>query len=152
MDRSNANNHVYLGLAYKYSEKQKAAMNILTRAAKQFPKSEFAQFVVASLSEDVSNWEAALKYFNQCIVADKLSKRCHLGKGRVLLEMNKYSESLKAYVKACEIDKSSYSKILDAVGKLRQNKVYNWSSKFQNNPQEAVEFNNKGEVFLCEGF
>lgn len=131
LDQSNASNHVYLGLAYKYSEKQKAAMKILTKAAKQFPKSEFAQFVVASLSEDISNWEAALKYFKQCTVADKLSKRCFLGRGRVLLEMGDYSKSLKSYVRACNIDKSSYSKILEAVGKLRQKKVYKWSSKFK---------------------
>ena len=132
-----ASNHVYLGLSYKYLENNISAMKILTKAAKQFPKSEFAQFVIASLSEDMSNWEAALKYFKQCTVADKKSERCFLGQGRVLLEMKKYKESLNAYVKACDLNKSLYSKIRDAVGILRENKVYDWSNRFKTTSQNC---------------
>ncbi len=137
LDNKIASNHIYLGLAYKYTNKTQSAMRILTRAAKQFPRSEFAQYVVASLSEDTSNWEAALKYFRQCTTADRKSERCYLGQGRVLLEMKKYKESLSAYVQACNINKSSYSKILEAVGKLRQNRVYTWSNKFKHSARNC---------------
>ena len=126
-----ASNHVHLGLAFKYTDKKQVAMKTLRKAADQFPKSEFAQFVIAGISKDDFNWEAALKYFERCTKADKKSERCYLGQAEVLLEMQKYKKSLVAYNQACNLNKTNYSKILDAVGKLRQNKKYDWSNKFK---------------------
>ncbi len=126
-----AENHIYLGLAFKAQEKTQRASKIIKTAAKQFPKSELAQYEAARFYENEKNWEAAILYYTKCISAKSKSVKCYLGLGRSNLESKKMAASMEAFLKACQLDKTKYSDIRAAMGILRTRGNQKWYSKFK---------------------
>lgn len=125
-------NHVFLGLTFLASENKERALAIIDNAAKRFPKLEFAQFTAGQLNEDSKNPSAAYKFYKQGTESDPASFRCWLGLARTAFEIRNYQESLNAFRKSCELDRSkTVQDFRSAAGKLKTSKENSaWSGKF----------------------
>lgn len=126
-----ADSHVILGMTYKEEEKKDRYEKVLKTAAKQFPKSELAQFKAGEMSEELRDISSAYKYYKQATVADKESIRSWIRLGVTGVALKKYENSLEAFVKACSLDRSrAMDPFRTAQAELRKYGVNNWYEKF----------------------
>jgi tetratricopeptide (TPR) repeat protein len=125
-----ARNHVVLGLALKEKDGNSAAAKILQGAAKQFTKSEFAQYAAGELNWERKNAIDALMYFEYAVKADPRSARSQLGLGRVAFEEKKYGQALEGFIQACKLDRTLISDFRKASAAVRRNNEINWSEKY----------------------
>lgn len=162
-DTKNADNHVYLALAFKHTENEEQARKIIFQAAKQFKKSEVTQWNAGQMSCSIKNWEQGVEQFKRCIKADAESGRCHLDLGKTLFELKKYEESLNSFMKACpyikgvdvEIRRLSYE--LEKLNDSKTAKKYNsstdkctseWFSYTKKNKNPEVYMRNLDACFI----
>ncbi len=95
---------VYLAVSYREQEKYKEALELLERSLK-IKKSEFALTCRAEIYHLQKKPTDAIKAFDASIAVDVASARAHLGKAMIQYELEKYSEALESFMKACELDK-----------------------------------------------
>lgn len=131
LDRRIPENHVFLGMNYKGLKQIAQATKIIEQAAKSFPKSEFAQFTAGLVNDELKNWETSAHYYKRCIAADRESDRCYLGLAQGKLQTRDYKESLEAFIKACELNRSYYMALRNATSSVRLQKQERWVDKFQ---------------------
>jgi tetratricopeptide (TPR) repeat protein len=123
-------NHVYLALAFKFTDNSEQARKILFKAAKQFLKSDFVQWNAGQLAEEIQNWELAQQQYMQCIRVNREAGECYLQLGKVLFELKKYEKSLKALMKACPYEKGvdvtirKFSYDLEKLNKDKESKMF----------------------------
>lgn len=130
---NNADNHVYFGLTFEASNQSKRAIAIVQKAAKQYPKSEFAQYKAAELHEANKNILAAYKYYRRGTKADKNSSRSWLGLARLAFDSHNYKESLEAFQKACELDRAQTIRAFQkASTQLKLKNDMEWKNKYHN--------------------
>jgi tetratricopeptide (TPR) repeat protein len=126
-------NHVYLGLTYKYSENKQQAEKILKNAAKLFPKSTFAQQTAGEITLEAEYWEEASKYFQTCVKLDARNLICQMGLGKAAFNIGKYDISNNAFYQACMIDRKTVTEYKKNAAILRINKKTDWYNKFTAN-------------------
>ncbi len=130
--------HVILGLTYREEQNPQLYQRILSKAAKQFPKSELAQFMAGQMSEDLRDVASALKYYLQATKADNDSVRSWLRLAVVGVSAKNYEQSLKAFMRACDLDRSkALEPFRTAVSTLRSQGVNQWHREFDNNVQKC---------------
>jgi tetratricopeptide (TPR) repeat protein len=125
-----ARNHVVLGLGLKEKDGNSAAAKIIQGAAKQFTKSEFAQYVAGELNWERKNSIDALVYFQAAVKADPMSARSQLGLGRVAFEEKQYGEALEGFIQACKLDRTLISDFRKASAAVRRNNEVVWAEKY----------------------
>ncbi len=96
---------IYLAVSYREQEKYKEALGLLERSLK-IKKSEFALTCRAEIYHLQKKPTDAIKAFDASIAIDPASARAHLGKAMIQYELEKYSEALESFTKACDLDKS----------------------------------------------
>ncbi len=125
-----ARNHVVLGLALKEKDGNAAAAKVIQGAAKQFGKSEFAQYVAGELNWERKNTIDALTYYQDAAKADPRSARSQLGLGRTAFEEKKYAEALEGFIQACKIDRTLISDFRKSASALRRKNDLVWADRF----------------------
>ncbi len=129
-DPSYAENHVYLGLTYKYKKNTSQAEKILLSAANQFRKSEFAQETAGTILEEKENWEKALGYLRQCTRLNKENYVCLTGRARAAFALGKYKEANAAFLAACKQDRAILTEYKKSASALRNNGKKNWAKQY----------------------
>lgn len=124
-------NHVYLGMSYKYLKDMAQAQRILNKAAKSFPDSELALWASAQLADEMKNWESARLYYRKCVKADPRSSRCYKRLAMITFSLKEYQDSLEAFKRACELDRTTYTEIRNVTSQLRISNDEEWKDKFQ---------------------
>lgn len=133
-----AQSHVVLGLTYREEQNPQLYQRILSKAAKQFPKSELAQYMAGQMSEDLKDVVNALKYYLQATKADPESVRSWLRLGVVGISAKNYEQSLKAFAKACDLDRSkALEPFRTAVSTLRSQGVNQWHRSYDDSVQKC---------------
>jgi tetratricopeptide (TPR) repeat protein len=129
-DPENPTSYIYLGLTYRDTESAKKAEMYLRRAAIRFPKSLLAQMTYAQFLDEKKSYVEAFNYYKRATVADSQSTDAFVGLGRSALEIQKYQDSLDAFKKACDLDRSSLPAIRRATNTLRTMKIADWEKQF----------------------
>ncbi len=124
-------NHVYLGLSYKYTGNENQARKIIISSGKKFKQSEFAQFYAGQASDESRNWEQAVIFYRQGTISDPNQARCFLGLAKAHYELRQYQPSIEAFVKACELDNSVDNEMKRISGLLRAKNENAWYAKFR---------------------
>lgn len=138
MDAKFADSHVILGLTYKEEQNPMRYQKILISAAKQFPKSELAQFMAGEMSEQLRDFPGALKYFRQATIADSKSVRSWLKLGAMAVNTKNYEESLKAFDRACGIDRTkALESYRNVASSLRIQGINQWYRQFEAGAQKC---------------
>ncbi len=125
-------NHIYMGLSYKYTGSDQQASKIILKAGRRFKKSELAQFYAGVFSDEIKDWEHAAMFYLQGTKIDAKSTRCFLGGAKSMFELNKFEKSLAAFTRACSLDNNVDNEIRLYAGKLRSKKQNAWYTKFKN--------------------
>ena len=125
-----ADNHVYLGVTHQFKGNAVQAEKILSNAARQFPENAFAQASAGQALEQKENYEMASHYYNRCTKIDAKKVECWKGAARTYFEIGKYEESLAAYAKACEMDRTILTEFKKQAAMLRIHKKQDWYDKF----------------------
>lgn len=131
IDPNVADNHVYLGLTYKFLKEMSQAQKIIMTAAQQFPKSELALWAAGQLGDDMKNWESARLFYRKCTTVDPTSARCYKRLAQLSFELQDYGESLAAFDKACKLDRTVLTELRNATSQLRIKNITAWKDKFQ---------------------
>jgi tetratricopeptide (TPR) repeat protein len=126
-----ADNHVYLGQMLIGNEQVDQGEKIILRAAKQFQKSEFAQYAAGDIELKHKQWREAGLYFSQGTIADPTSDRNFLGWGQALLEMQKFADAKTALTKACTMNRKNLPELRKAIANLRQKNQSGWATQFE---------------------
>ncbi len=126
-----ADNYVYLGISSKETGKGEKADEILKKVADDFPKSELAQLTYAQNLDEKKNYIGSYSYYKRALQAKADSVSGLVGLGNSSLEIQKYSESLEAYIKACKLDRKSLPSFRRATNTLRTMKIQDWLKKFE---------------------
>jgi tetratricopeptide (TPR) repeat protein len=115
-------NHVHLAQSYLDMENKKSAEKVFMSAARQFPKSEYAQWAAGEFYYREKNYPIAVRYLKQAVAADKSSARSQLGLALSLFEMKSYKEAQEPFLIACQKDASrvAVEALKSAAGQLRQ--------------------------------
>ncbi|MDZ4662793.1 MAG: hypothetical protein SGJ18_14365 [Pseudomonadota bacterium] len=126
-----ADSHVILGMTYKEEEKKDRYEKVLRTAAKQFPRSELAQFKAGEMSEDLKDMASAYKFYKQATIADRESIRSWIKMGFTGVALKKYEDALGAFVKACAFDRSgAMDPFRTALAELRKYGLNSWYEKY----------------------
>jgi tetratricopeptide (TPR) repeat protein len=128
-----ADNHIYLGQMLIGNEQVERGEQIVLKAAKQFQKSELAQFAAGDIKLKHKQWLEAGRYFSQGTIADPTSDRNYLGWGQALLEMQKFADAKFAITKACTINRKNLPELRKAIANLRQKNQSAWATQFEAN-------------------
>lgn len=112
---------VYLAVSYREQEKYTEALELLERSLK-IKKSEFALTCRAEIYHLQNKPSEAIKAFDDAIAVDAESARAHLGKAMILYELEKYSDALEEFTKACRLDKNYAFQFRKAQAELDKNK------------------------------
>ncbi|OQW51131.1 MAG: hypothetical protein A4S09_10545 [Proteobacteria bacterium SG_bin7] len=130
--------HVILGLTYRDEQNPLRYQKVLTTAAKQFPNSELAQYMAGQMSEDLKDIVSALKFYLQATKADSDSVRSWLRLASVGIAVKNYEQSLKAFMKACDLDRSkALEPFRTAVSTLRSQGVNQWYKQYEESVQKC---------------
>lgn len=122
---------VYLGVNYKAIGDDDLAARTLKKAAKNFPKSELAQYHYAKHLEDQKNYIEAMNFYKHATDADTSAARSWLGLATSSFEIKKYELALAAYKNACKHDKKNAVAFRRATTILRNQKNSQWLDKFE---------------------
>lgn len=136
-DSSVADPYVYLALSYAGMGEDKRAQSGLKKAAKDFPKSELAQFQYAKTLEDQKNYVDAMKFYKLATEADAKSARSWLGLANTSFEIRKYDIALPAYKLACKFDKKTAVSFRRATTVLRNNRNSEWVGRFESSSENC---------------
>lgn len=137
-DPKYADSHVILGLTYREEQNPMRYQKVLATAAKQFPKSELAQYMAGQMSEDLRDVASALKYYLQATKADADSVRSWLRLAVVGITAKNYEQSLKAFMRACDLDRSkALEPFRTAVSMLRSQGVNQWYKTYDDSVQKC---------------
>lgn len=123
--------YVYLGLSQKDAGQIDEAKKNLKMAADSFSKSEFAQSSYGQVMLEQKSFVDAYKYFQRSITINPNSLIGLVGLGTSGVEIQKFDESLKAFSKACKIDKSTLLEFRKALSTIRLMKNDTWQSRFE---------------------
>lgn len=130
-DPTHADAFVYLGKGLRASGKEEEGIAVLKKAAKDFPKSELAQYTYGKILEDDKNTVDAMKFYKTGVEADDKAARSWLGLASTSFDLKKYEVSLIAYKNACKYDKKNAAAFRKATAILRNNHVKDWIDKFE---------------------
>jgi len=124
-------NHVYLGLVWIEKENVLAGEKILRQAAKQFSKSEIAQWALGELEWEKKNSPTALRQFRKAVKNNPASARAHRGRARAAFAEKNFGEALDAFVKTCQLNRAWVDDFRVATAQLRRTSNTQWSSRFE---------------------
>lgn len=125
-----AENHVNLGLTHQFKKNQVQAMRILSNAARQFPKNAYAQQSAGKILAEKENFELSSKYYKKCTRLEKDNAECWKGLGQSAFQIGKYKESLNAYKKVCQMDRTILTEFKKQAALLRIHGKSSWHEKF----------------------
>lgn len=131
-DRNVPDNHIYLAQALFDSDRKQAAENVYRNAARQFTKSEFAQFAAGEYYFNEKNYATAVRYLGAAVALKKDSARSQLGLALSLFESDKPGEALVHFGEACKLDKTraAYNELRSAAQRLRKIEQASIASKY----------------------
>ncbi len=129
-DPRNPRTHVVLALVVKDKDGLDASERILKKAAHQFPSSELAQWAAAELYWEKKNQFAALKHYRAAVKAEPDSARSQIGLARAAFEEKRYEEALRAFVRACVLNRVYVQDLRKSASALRRAANSEWSSKY----------------------
>lgn len=131
LDPKDASNFVYRGLALKETGNPDESEKVLKTAAKDFPKSELAQYTYAATQSEKKNYIQAYTYYKRAVKADLNSVPSLLGLAQSALEIQKVEESFDAFQRACRRDRTIVPHVRRARNALRTIKKTDWDKKFE---------------------
>jgi tetratricopeptide (TPR) repeat protein len=131
LDSKVPSNHVYLGMVYNETKETEKADDILKKTAARFLDSGLAQLKYAQFLEESKNFLVAYSYYKKAALADEQSAVAWVGLGNSSLELQKYSESLAAFEKACHLSKTVRPTFRRAAIQLKKLKIDDWLKKFE---------------------
>ncbi|MBX7232065.1 MAG: tetratricopeptide repeat protein [Bdellovibrionales bacterium] len=136
-NKKNAENYIYLAQSYFYTKEVQKSERILVQTAKNFPKSEIAQFSAGQFFYVKNNFPVALKYLKQAVAVEPESGRSQLIFAKTLFETGSYTEAMDHYSKACQSNPQNQSEFLAAAARLRLKSENTLATKYS---QSAVSF------------
>ena len=124
-------NHVILALVVREKDGPDASEKIFRQAAKQFPRSEPAQWAAGEITLERGNYPSALTYFRRAVKAGAGSARAWNGLARSAFELKKLSEALKAFERTCALERGSMKDFHKATSLLRNRSDLLWVKRFE---------------------
>ena len=124
-------NHMYLGLALMNREQIDRATSVLKSASRRFPRSEPVQWALGELAMTKKDTVSAFNHFKRAATANGKSSRAWVGYGTAAFKLQKNDEALKAFIKACKIERQQTREFRSAIGELRFRKDIHWQTKFE---------------------
>lgn len=133
--------YVFLGISLQATGNEEKGLKYLKKAASKFSNSELAQFSYAKALEDRKNFVEAMTFYKAGTKADAKSDRSWLGLANSLFELQKYEESLEAYIMACKINRKTASSFRKAASTLRIGQKSEWTGRFTNESDRCTNSN-----------
>lgn len=96
--------YVNIATAYKETGRTSEANKFYKKAADSFSKSEMAQFSYAQFLDEQKKYVESYPYYRRAVQADAKSIRGWLGLAFSALEIQKFTESIAAFEKVCELN------------------------------------------------
>ena len=124
-------NYVHLGTTLKETGNIKEAESNLKKAADDFQKSVLSLMTYAKFLDDQKNYILSYTYYKKAVEVASKDTAPLLGLANATLEIQKYQESLEAYLKACKMDKASIANFRRSTNVLRTMKLETWLRKFE---------------------
>ncbi len=131
-DGSLPDNRIFLAQAYYNSGKVTAAERVFNDVARQFKKSEFAQYATGQFYYTQKNYPAAVRYLSLAAKIKPKSVRSQLTLAQSLFKIKKYNQALTHFNIACHLDKKSdsYTQFENAATQLRDERNDNMADKY----------------------
>lgn len=136
-DNQQPESYIYLGLSYRATDNDIQGIKMLQKTAKDFPKSELAQFSYAKVLEEQKNYLEAMNFYKAGTDAEEMSARCWVGLANTAFEIKKFEVALIAYKKACKFDRKFAAAFRKAAANLRISKNAEWTEKFQSSSESC---------------
>lgn len=131
LDVQHPMNYIYLAQTFKETGEKEQAQKYYTAAAKKFPKSDAVQIAVAQYYDDQKSFIKSYQHYRSATLANSKNAIAWAGLGTSAMEIQKYDESIKAFLQACQLDKSALSAFRKAVNFVRTAKLGDWSKKYE---------------------
>ncbi len=125
-------NHMYLANAFLDKKDKLTATKIFSKAAKNFPKSEFVQVTTGDFNFSEKLYRAACKNYKAALKVNEKSEQAHVGRAQCLFQLGKPGVALSHYIQACKINSKFIKEFKVATSRLLttgQNKFY---SRYEN--------------------
>lgn len=132
-NKKNEENYIYLAQSYFYTKEVQKSERILLQTAKNFPKSEIAQFSAGQYFYVKNNFPVALKYLRQAVAVEPESGRSQLIFAKALFETGAYTEAMDHFSKACQSNPQNQSDYLAAAARLRLKSENSLAAKYSQN-------------------
>lgn len=123
---------VNLAMSYKGTGETALAEQTLKAAAKQFGRSEPAQYAYAKWLEDQKNYVDAFPFYKNAAGADEKSARAWLGVATCAFELQKFDIAFVGYKKACQYDKKNAVYFRKATTQIKNIRTqHEWVPKYE---------------------
>lgn len=129
-DPENPDNYVHLGMSLRDEEKPDEASEILSKAAKRFPASEWVQSAAGDMRIAKKDYAQAYVLYKAGAKADAKSARSWAGLAKSAHELQKYEEALNAFKISCKLDRKQSIQIRAAATDLGKSKNSEWQDKY----------------------
>lgn len=126
-----ASNYVFLGQALRDTGETSQAQKYLKQAADSFSKSELANMSYGQFLDEQKNFVSSYVYYKRAVLANPKNAKNWISFSAAALEIQKYSESLEGYSRACKLEKSAALAFRQATNTLRVTKQNEWLRKFE---------------------
>jgi tetratricopeptide (TPR) repeat protein len=124
-------NYVYLGITFKETDSKEKAGEALKKAAQDYPQSAFSQLTYAKFLDEQKNFVTSYGLYKKATTADPKSAEAFVGLANSSFELQKYSDSLAAFEKACALDRKILPAFRKAAITLRSMKNSDWLKQFE---------------------
>jgi tetratricopeptide (TPR) repeat protein len=130
-DGKNPENYINLSKALKNGENTDKANQVLTKALGRFPASELVQATAGEMQIERKDFVAAYRIFKKASETSPNSGRAQIGYADAAFALQKNEEALKAYIRACKLDKKLTKNFRTSYGVLRERKDFTWQQRFE---------------------
>ncbi len=112
--------YVYMVQALHDQKEDLRAENLIVKAAKKFPQSEFVQWAAGELFLRKKNYPVAARYFQVAVKAKPTSGRAQFGLAKSLFENNQDEAALEPFIQACKLEPNALEVFMGATGRMKQ--------------------------------
>lgn len=124
-------NYVHLARAHQDLDEKEKSERVLNRAADRFPASEPILTMAGRAQLAKKDVVTARKHFARAIEIDPKSAQAHLGMAETALELQRYEDSIRSFMRACRLDRKLHVDMRRAAFKVRDRGETKWYAKFQ---------------------
>lgn len=131
LNKEEPKNYVILALTFKETGNRPEAVSLLKRAADNFTKSFDSQLTYASLLEEEKNYIESQKYYRKAVDLQPTSLKALVGLASTTVELQKFSEAIETYAKACKVNRNTVVALRKSIVSLKGFKANEFITKYE---------------------